>query len=204
GECDSTNMILIGEKDGATLGALWLNSECYRYRVTSKTIRPGVQPTLAPRAEVRHVRAVVWLGIQSTLGNSTVSVTGLATLAAQPQNDVGVAFVYGDDDAKGKAMATRCQTVLAKLTKKDSLTGAKGITGTGAVGSTLLEGSPEAVRWVADYVRQAMERGKANEPLAGWNETFMWRSPGAATTLLPARALGERVIRFDIYARFLR
>ncbi|HYT90834.1 MAG TPA: hypothetical protein VEL76_19145, partial [Gemmataceae bacterium] len=44
GECDSTNMILIGEKDAATLGALWLNSECYRYRVTSKTIKFGVQP----------------------------------------------------------------------------------------------------------------------------------------------------------------
>jgi pimeloyl-ACP methyl ester carboxylesterase len=32
GECNSGNLILIGAKDGATLGALWLNSECQRHR----------------------------------------------------------------------------------------------------------------------------------------------------------------------------
>src|SRR5262249_8816613 len=34
GDCNSGSTILIGAQDGATLGAMWLNAELYRYRVT--------------------------------------------------------------------------------------------------------------------------------------------------------------------------
>src|SRR5207237_1408953 len=46
GACNSANLILIGAKEGATLAALWLNSEYHRYKLVPSQLQPRGVPDL--------------------------------------------------------------------------------------------------------------------------------------------------------------
>src|SRR6185436_13587529 len=59
-DCNSSNLILIGARDGATMGALWLNSEWYRFRYLPAG--PGRPATLdRQNPEGKATVAAVWL-----------------------------------------------------------------------------------------------------------------------------------------------
>src|SRR5262249_52011401 len=63
GDCNSANLVVIGAEDGATLGALWLASECYLYRA------PQEFPLkLEKHPELKDVACAVWLSMSPTLG----------------------------------------------------------------------------------------------------------------------------------------
>src|SRR5581483_6469173 len=55
GECNSSNLVLIGADTGATLGALWLNAESHRYRVLPAAVGVPARPAAQP--EVRRACA---------------------------------------------------------------------------------------------------------------------------------------------------
>jgi hypothetical protein len=197
GQCDAANLSLVGAYDGATVGAVWLNAEWHRYRA----VRTGLKTSLAQRPEGRNVTGAVWLSIRGSLGNRSVSLTSMLDVPVW-QNGVPVGFVYAEDDAPGKATANQCHKALAK--KKGALAVVKAVPGN-AVGSGLLYGSPETVRWVVDCVREASEKRGMNEPVPpARQDAFYWRIPRSATGMLPAQAQGERMVRFDSFQLFLR
>src|SRR5262249_14129214 len=77
--------------EGATLGALWLCSECCRYSVLS--LKP---PKLDPHPEGRHVAAAVWLNIHPTLCDNAVPL--FEWLRLPGRGKLPMTFVRGDND----------------------------------------------------------------------------------------------------------
>src|SRR5262249_22254161 len=68
GDCNSSSVVLIGAQDGATLGAMWLNAELMRYRVTGPL-------QLAKEPTGKDVAGAVWLSISPALGARAAPVT---------------------------------------------------------------------------------------------------------------------------------
>jgi hypothetical protein len=105
GECNSSNIVLIGADDGATLGALWLASEAKRYRF----LPVGFQGKPAEKPESKDVSACVWLSITNDLGagiKKTLNVgTPLRSWIKEAGNTqvskVPMAFLFGKDDKNG-------------------------------------------------------------------------------------------------------
>jgi hypothetical protein len=67
GECNCSNIVLIGAEDGATLGALWLATETKRYRI----LPVGLTGQKNEKPESKDVIACVWLSMSEWLGQST-------------------------------------------------------------------------------------------------------------------------------------
>jgi hypothetical protein len=104
-ECNSSNMVLIGAEEGATLGAMWLASECHRYKVLPGGI--GNIGRLNNKPESKDIVACVWLSISPTLGRG-VNVYGSLSnwiREAGKEQKIPMAFLYGKDDAAAKRLA---------------------------------------------------------------------------------------------------
>jgi pimeloyl-ACP methyl ester carboxylesterase len=195
GECNSANLVLIGAKEGAALGALWMNAEYHRFQVN----RVGVLDT-TPQG--KYISAAVWLSIHQTQGTVKMSVPGMLEVPVR-QYGVQVAFVYGGQDGYGEQVAQQCKAFLGN--KKKALTGAKAVPGSAARGSALLADSPEMARWVIDYLAQAGVPNASARPRPreeGLN--YVWRTPRTASTSWVARAPSDRLVRYDNYANFAR
>src|SRR5262249_8545885 len=111
GECNSANLVLIGAKEGAALGALWMNAEYHRHRVTRPAPGAGGLPTLDPTPQGKSLTAAVWLSIQPTPGAVKMSVPGMLDVPVR-QYGVPVALVYGEGDARSKDVVNQCKALL--------------------------------------------------------------------------------------------
>jgi hypothetical protein len=199
GRCNSCNLVLIGARDGATLGAVWLNAEHHRYRMS----RPGVGATPAQQSEGRFITAVVWLTPHSVLGQRSVSLAGLLDVPAR-QSRLPIALLYAENDTAGKKVAVGCQAALAKK-KKQGRGGivASAVPGTAAAGSALLAESPDTVRSIAQHVAvTAADRGE--QRVSDLGNTYMWIYSRLPLTQEPARNLGDLMVRYQDFGRFMR
>ena len=103
GACNTSSTILIGAEDGATLGAIWLNSQWALHRgIPNPNIALATMPN--PTAEGKDVIACVWLSISPTLGGGKVSLVKTLNSAVKA-NATGSVFVYGEKDNDGKNLA---------------------------------------------------------------------------------------------------
>lgn len=102
GACNTSSFILVGAEDGATLGAIWLNSEYHRHRLVQHPVTLLMAPDNRP--EGQDVIACVWLSIKSTLGSRLVSVPATLSIPLR-ERAVPMVFLYGKEDAKAKAVA---------------------------------------------------------------------------------------------------
>src|SRR5262249_45405824 len=99
GKCNATTLIIIGAHEGATLGALWLSSECCRYQVAS--IKP---PKLDPNAEGKHVVGALWLTISPSLGDRKPPLPDWWGLAGRGRK-IPMTFVRGSEDMAAAELA---------------------------------------------------------------------------------------------------
>jgi pimeloyl-ACP methyl ester carboxylesterase len=88
GQCNSSNMILIGAQDGAALGAMWLAAEMYRYKIVSQ-----LPLRLERIPESQAVKACIWISMSQP---SFWQPFG-DWLKAETKR-VPMVFVYGSDD----------------------------------------------------------------------------------------------------------
>jgi len=94
-EVNSSNLLIIGAGQGATVGAAWLYHEALRKK--DKVSKQGFRPNLGD-PEVKDVAGCVWLSISSGIeGRATVppNVKGWLAAAAKT-NKVPMTFYYGD------------------------------------------------------------------------------------------------------------
>jgi pimeloyl-ACP methyl ester carboxylesterase len=105
GDCNTSNTILIGAEDGATLGAIWLNSQWSLNRMVANPANPFLLPVPSKDLEGKDVIACIWLSISSKLGDSMVKVDRTLDAAARVNATPSV-FIYGDKDTAGKDLAT--------------------------------------------------------------------------------------------------
>ena len=106
-ECNVSNLILIGAEEGATLGALWLASECRRFRLLPGGI--GGLPRLNSKPESKDVVGCVWVGMSETLGRGIRVGPALRDWLTRTgkTEKIPMAFIYGKLDRMGDAAALR-------------------------------------------------------------------------------------------------
>jgi pimeloyl-ACP methyl ester carboxylesterase len=174
-EVNSSNLILIGAGEGATLGALWLESECVRKRSL------GV---LNDRldfddAESRDVACALWLSISPTLGGQPMPVSSWLRNAGV-EHKIPIGFLYGASDREGKEMALRysqsiVDTAKAKRVRLE-LTGADGVPNTSLKGSQLLTKNLNTDQLIKTYLERVMDKRGAKEPRSHdpTKSTYYW------------------------------
>jgi pimeloyl-ACP methyl ester carboxylesterase len=212
GECNTSALVVVGADTGATLGAIWLNSEWFRY----KALAPNQQKPyihLDDEPEGKGTVAAVFLSINPQLGKG-VSVYLQNVLRAPGQvNAVPMLFVYGDEDTKGKAEAVKLEKYIkTNKFKNQAATGSYPIKGAGkARGRELLQ---KSLPTEADIVKYLEEGVLAKTP--EWTKRDFTKSPyywglparfppGAVPrTAIEAKGLNENVIRWSTYAQFMR
>jgi pimeloyl-ACP methyl ester carboxylesterase len=112
GECNSTNLILIGAEEGAALGAMWLASETYRYRMTNPP--PVLKWDSNPQC--REVVCAIWLSISPNLGNRPVPVLEWVRQAGRDQK-IPTLLLHGDKDSPGATLAKRIKDAIRPTDK---------------------------------------------------------------------------------------
>lgn len=105
GLCNTQNFVVIGAEQGATVGAVWANSEWFRYRMEVASGLLGIAaPRFDSRPEGKWISSYVFLSISPKLGNRDVSLTRLLTIPSK-MNQVPSVFLYSEADKKGKDTA---------------------------------------------------------------------------------------------------
>jgi hypothetical protein len=160
GECNASSLVLIGAEDGATLGALWMYTEWYRFRVTATFPALRWDKT----AEGRDHHAAVWLSISPTIGGRTMPVGSWMQLVGR-EKKVPMAFVYGDGDSKGELNAGHYLRILYGSDKASlPLTNKLAVKGTKLTGSGLLKKELATEEWIIDkYLTAVFDKNQISE-----------------------------------------
>jgi len=161
-EVNSSNIILIGAGQGATIGSMWLASECRLYRDTTPL---AFRPMLAGDPEGKDVACAIWLGVSPRLGTADVGprVKGWTKLAGT-QLKIPMAFVYAKDDNTGANFAQDClKNIKEGVKEKLEYTGEKVIPGTAVTNSKLL-GVNGTEDWIVkSYLAPVLEKRGSKE-----------------------------------------
>lgn len=198
GECNSSNLIVIGSQRGATLGALWINSEFHRFQVQPPQFF-GQAPQVSNTAEGKKILCSLWLDIQPQLGKRKVNLPSLLYRAGV-NGKLPMVFFYGDDDKEGKRIATECEKYLTSratlpFTGKTEIPESKGKQGAG-----LLE-KKQALDAVIDYLGNVREEnGNTYVKHDSRKSAFVWAWQRGYSE---ASKIGSEALNFNTYEGFL-
>lgn len=153
GACNSAATILIGAEDGATLGAIWLNSETHRFKLVPNMFG---MPVAYKDPEAKDVTACLWLTISPKLGSHTFSIEKTLYRSGRLQ-EIPMLFLYGGDDKPAMTRAKGLEKYLkdAKLKAGSKFTKSIGVPGTTLAGSALLKASgadKAIIEWLDEVV----------------------------------------------------
>jgi alpha-beta hydrolase superfamily lysophospholipase len=200
GQCNSSNLVVIGAGAGATLGGLWMNAEWRRHE-----LRPASFPRQAPQLEAspqgKNILCAMWLSIDAKLGSRNVNLPALLDLPGR-HGEVPMVLMHGENDELGEKQATACAKRL-NLNKKLRYTAAVEVPRAGKLtGAALLDDRLQTQKAILEYIDSVLE-DRGNE----WIEqdfedrVFVWRLD--AGPLQPANRLGERTPLYFAYERLL-
>jgi pimeloyl-ACP methyl ester carboxylesterase len=148
GQANTSNLVLIGAGEGATLGAMWMASQWYLQKFTGRNPKTGALTLDEP--EGRDEAGAVWLSIQPRLGGQEAVAVRRWLADANADNTVPMAFLYGEkDEAAAKTVEDMRRAIANRLrdnnTKDDDVKAhleerarVKAIEGSKLVGSALL------------------------------------------------------------------
>lgn len=203
GACNSSSLILVGAETGATLGAVWLNSEWHRHRLVDGMFVGQKVPDKTP--EGKDVIAAIWLSPAPVLGGRAVSLPGLLNVPAL-QKATPMVFMYGEGDAKGKDMARQLEKYLKGRDKeKYRYTGAVPVPGKSKLaGAALLQKSLGTSKTIAAWVDEVVQEKGSEWVEKEFTKTqYIWRMPNGQPK--PAK-VGPRELNlvWDSYEAFMR
>lgn len=111
-ECNSAKTFVIGAGSGATLGAVWINSEWRR-----RPMKSGFPVVNNNQPEGHDIAGAVWLSMASSAGGgSTRWAPRLETYLSAPavRDNTPMLFIYGDQDAKSASLAKSLHAALVR------------------------------------------------------------------------------------------
>jgi alpha-beta hydrolase superfamily lysophospholipase len=201
-DCNTSSIIVIGAETGATLGAVWINAESYRYKFTPNPMFPAKLQLgkFSDRSEGTDIIGAVFLGILPSLEKRPVKVAALLRSSCR-EHGMAAAFFYGKDDAKGAALAKSLEKELRMKSKRYDFIG-KVELDTKLTGMKLLHKDLKTDQSIVDYLEgvvsdRKVERADRDFP----NTNYRWRFPSAS---FPARLQkGEKNLVFDDYGKFI-
>lgn len=203
-DCNTSSLIVIGADSGATLGALWINSEWYRHKYAPPMPVAVVIPKFVEtRPEGKDIIAAVFLTPHASLEKRTVSVTSLLRIASK-DNAMAAAFFYGEDDTKSRDYAVTLEKGLrTKTSKKHDYIGAVKLN-TKLSGVKLLQPSLKTDEYIVKYLDSVMEDRKNDRTDRDFAATsYVWRLPGNPQQFAPAKKKGDKNLSFDEYNKFI-
>jgi pimeloyl-ACP methyl ester carboxylesterase len=205
-DVNSNNLILVGAKDGALLGAVWLNSEFHRF----KNLNP-MQPIQFARPDVQNpegqaVAGCVWLTMPASAGASK-NVIEVSPILDTPGRlwKVPMYFLYGQGDDRGKTLALKCEKNLASTDKDKKLTGSRMIEkAEKASGRDLL--LYDAAPVIVDYLDLLPPSKIAKAPRASGQDGFVWTVALANGRVQPylAKEPNAKLVVYSSYLSFFR
>lgn len=206
GECNTANTIVIGTDNGATLGAIWINSQwsCYKYTLPPMVGLIKPQPVVDKRAEGNDIHAAVWLNISPTLGIRNVALSTVLKKACY-EHAMPSAFFYGEEDAKAKKFAkTATDALKPKGSKKHDYILPVEIAKTKLSGVELLKKGLKTNEIITEYLDSLTDK-REDWTMRNYTEAaFGWRSPpGSAISFVPAKRKDQKILKFDTYERFI-
>jgi hypothetical protein len=174
-ELNSSNIIVIGAGEGATLGALWMASECHLQK-DKASLGPIPRPPMLDDPEGKDLVCGVWLSISPSLAGRPMPVKSSLTTAVGLK--VPQAFIYGKSDEGSRNYAEGC---IATINPKKE----KGLTATFAPttelrGSKLLNEKLKVEGWIASTCLPAAADKHGNRE---WKKRdadkygFLWTFP---------------------------
>lgn len=200
GDCNSASLIVIGAGDGGALGAMWMNSEYSRYRITGNPLLPATIKR-EPNSEGRSLVAAVWLSITPSLNKQGTIPVGDWIKSVGHDNRVPMYFIYGAKDGNGESYAQRYAS-LAKAGTKPGVTGSKAVPDTKLTGPELLTvKSPN----VPDLIAQYLEKVTKDNPGGDWDKRdveknpYIWQKGGQ---VINAKTEGQKTmlpLRLDLF-----
>ncbi len=201
GECNTGNTVVIGAESGATLGALWINSQwnCFKYVAPT----PFAKPLIDKRAEGNDVVAAVWLNMQATVATRQITPSVVLKNACLDRA-MPSAFFFGKDDTKGKDYAKAVVDKLKpKTSKKHDLIMSVEIPGTNLTGVKLLQKGLPTTDVILEFLDRAVSERNHDWELRKFDDTaFGWRNP-LTKQFLPAKRKDQKMLRFDTYEQFI-
>jgi hypothetical protein len=188
GQLNSSSVVVVGAGQGATVGALWMATQCQLKRNNNPNpFLPAV--ILADKPESEDIAAGVWLSISPSLAGRNMPVhTWLAEAGAR--NNIPLVFLYGKKDEKGAEYAGKLLDYIKKSTRDDlKQTGQNAIDGTELTGSALLNKALSTEEWIhTKYINPVVEkraaRLKKNKDV---KETGFWWVDRSGRAIGPAK-----------------
>ena len=191
-EINSSNIILIGAGQGATLGALWLASECRRQKDNQSdrlALIPGMLPQFRSldEPEGNDVAAAVWLTIYPTLEQRPVGRSVINALVDETKKaKIPTYFLYAKNDKKANDflnLNSDLKSLLTENSKKKGGVKEKAVPGAGDLaGSKLLSSRYRTAEFILDYVNNVVEeRGsRTRKDRQDQKYAFCWSLPWPA------------------------
>jgi len=216
GECNSGDLVLLGAREGATLGAVWLNSEWHRFKYLPP--QQGFQGALdLQNPEGQAVVACIWLSLTDKLAGPTdkqpytVYPTGILNEPGKKRMTPMV-FFYGEGDKAGKKVAEDCEKWIkgkgkAADDKNHKFTGAIQLPGAGGgSGHALLAESLKLDGQIVKYLKNALEgKNVPTKARVNTQDSYYWQvvENGMLRQVL-ARPKGLELNKFVSYSAFVR
>jgi alpha-beta hydrolase superfamily lysophospholipase len=193
-EINSSNLLLVGAGDGATLGALWAAAEMHRQRDTSPPMLiPPAVPLRMDDPEGKDIAGAVWLTISPNIAGRSVSkALSSALVEVARDNKVPVAFFYGKNDSNASNLTLNYLNTIQPKKYDLKNTGEKAIPGTELAGSKLL-GERVATKEVIKQLDRVIEDRGSKEWKKREEEKsrYFWTMGKGRTQL--AKMPGEKV-----------
>jgi hypothetical protein len=197
GECNSSNLVVVGFERGATLGALWLNAEAHRYQLVPPQFF-NQPPQISSTPEVKKVLCGIWFSIDPKLGNRTVALPSLVHPAGADAR-VPMIFLYGDKDDDGKRNAAKCEKALLAGGKLPFTAKAEVPGGGTRQGADLLK--KNNIGSLLDYIENVHDDREAEWTRHKSRQTqYVWRLPRGVQ---PANRMGEPLLNYNTFEVYL-
>jgi hypothetical protein len=217
GVCNTSNTMVIGAENGGVLGAIWINSEWYRYKLTPPAMM-GKLPVVDKRAEGNDIIAAVFLSVTASLGpKRNVNVASILNTPAKVHG-MAATFFYGDKDTKAKDYGKLLESKLrakdkeGKVLRKHELTGVAAVKNTNLAGIKLLQKSLETDKAIVDWLDLvASDRSNEYTEREVATALYIWRNPTVAVvnpTMLQKsdisakKTKGDKNLHFSTYELF--
>jgi hypothetical protein len=182
GDGNSSNLIVIGAGEGATLGAMWMALECRRQRdITPKNpIGIPIGPPQFDDPEGKDLMCGVWLSMSTTLAGQRMPLTSVLTDVAR-LGKVPQIFIYGKNDTPGTNFATAMEKAIKGSQAPKNIVAVHPVLRTDLRGSKLLNEKLDTENWIAQKclpgvldLRTARESRKHDGKNDAYVLTFPW------------------------------
>jgi Serine aminopeptidase, S33 len=204
GECNTSSLVVIGSESGATLGAIWLNSEWCRFRLLPPAIGVGQPQADLKNPAGKDIICGVWLSITPDLGGRKIPLSTLFFVSGK-EKKTPMVFLYNEGNSADKSTAKKLESSIKGIAKKPAagyeFTAAVGIKGGPKLaGRELLQAAgPDAI---TSYLQKVVD-AKGNE----WHEQefrknqYIWRTP--LGQFIPAKTPADQTLQFNLYSAFI-